>query len=113
MSFSKWCLTIGLVVVVLVVAAGQGCTQEGGSGGGQSTRAMYIEDGADKYFAYQTKCPVCGEASLDPTHYVDVEGERIYFDKAECVKQFKDDRSTYLDKLNAKKKEVQEAYQQR
>ena len=90
-----------IVVAVLasVVAAGfLGCGGNGG-GSGDVKPAMAFHEDVPKYYSKQVKCPVCGGQPLVKDHYVDVEGQRVYFDKKDCVAAFKKNQSTYLRKL--------------
>lgn len=99
-------------MLALTFVVFQGCGQQGSSGGGDNTadRAMYIQDGAEKYFAHQASCPVCGGRPLRSDLHVDVNGKRVYFDKSECVDKFKNDRATYLEKLDEVKEQANKAY---
>ena len=62
------------------------------------TFAMEIEDGAVPYFPTQYICPVC-EERIKAEHYADVDGKRIYFDRAECADTFKRSPAGYMEKL--------------
>lgn len=70
----------------------------GGAGGGDKVEgvAFLLEDGATKYFKHQAWCPVCNGQGLHENYYADVDNRRIYFDKEECMKKFKNNQSEYL-----------------
>ena len=89
------------VILVLSALSLAGCEDSAGGLGGDEVEpvAFLIEDGATKYYKHQAWCPVCDKRPLHQSHYVDVEGKRIYFNSEECVKEFENDQSTYLSKF--------------
>lgn len=65
-----------------------------------------FDDGALPFWGGQKECPVCGTSPVKAEHHVDVEAGRIYFDKAECVTKFNNDKQEYLSKLSQKVKNM-------
>lgn len=92
-----------LVVIAIsgIVCAGlPGCTGENGpaTSGAPPRAAGTIDDGAPKFFVGQIECPVCGGVPIKAGHHVEVDGERLYFDRAECVDKFRENRRKYIEK---------------
>ena len=94
---AKRAICVLIAVIAVGVFASLGCS--GGGGGTEPTRAMDIKDGSTKYYPRQYRCPVCGNVGLNKEQHVDIDGKRIYFDKAECIDKFKQDRQKYLKRL--------------
>jgi hypothetical protein len=94
---SKHTIVMVMAVIALACFASFGCG--GGGGGTEPTRAMDIEDGSEKYFPRQYRCPVCGNVGLSKDQYVDIDGKRLYFDRAQCIDDFEQDRQKYLKRL--------------
>lgn len=96
---------VTLVVCCTVIVAG-GAALLGCGGGGATTgdeveaMAKMLEDGAPNYYDNQAWCPVCGSGGLNRNYYVDVDGERIYFDKEECQKQFENNQDELLERFD-------------
>lgn len=98
----------GLMMVLgLCVAAGCG----GGGGGAQQspTQAREIQDGAEKYDPPQVSCPVCGSKPISGDYHAEVEGKRIYFDKKECEKKFKQNSEKYLEDYTTYEESMKQA----
>jgi len=97
---------IGMVLAIFVFAATAGC---GGSSQGLPgttyRMAAKIDDGAQKYFEHQRRCPVCGEKGLVAGQYVEVDGKRVYLDSEACKQEFKKNQSQYLGKMDEWKKQ--------
>jgi len=88
------------VVLALVCVGIVGCEKGGTAPQGEEIpTAVQFKDGADKYFMYQHKCPVCDGQPLSADYYVDTEKGRVYFDKQECAEQFKANKEEMLKKL--------------
>ena len=98
------CLAITAVVVGAFGGCGSGKQQPGKK---TVVQAMDFQDGADKYFTPQLRCPVCGKQPLKKDLYVDVEDGRIYFDKKECVTKFKNNKDKFLKKFNKRIRDIQ------
>ena len=47
-------------------------------------------------------CPVCGGQPISGEHYVDLQGGRLYFDKAECKDKFEQNQDQYLEEYRQK-----------
>ena len=96
-------LLVGIFAVALLGAVLTGCKQgNNGSGGGGDAKAaagpaISIKDGAKKYDKYQGNCPVCGKGPISPDYYADTDNGRIYFDREQCMKKFKEDPQKYLE----------------
>lgn len=96
---------LALIVCCAVIGAG-GLALVGCGGGGASTgdeteaMAKMLEDGAPNYYDNQAWCPVCGSGGLNRNYSVDVDGERIYFDKEECQKKFENNQDELLEKFD-------------
>ena len=95
-----------MLVVVMVTVAGIFTLSLGSPGCGAGGRASHpkkardIEDGSTKYFPRQFRCPVCGTAELNEEQFVDIDGKRIYFDRAECIDKFNQAPRNYLQRLH-------------
>lgn len=93
-------LIIGTLVSVGFVGCGGQSGSDGDASGGETVVARRIQDGAKKLNQFQLRCPVCkGKPIKGEFHYDLQEGPqqgRVYFDKQECMKKFKQDPSKYL-----------------
>ena len=95
-------LLLSLIAVALVGAFLTACGKAGDKTEGNPNPkfhgpAMAIQDGANKYDPNQGNCPVCNKGPINPDFYHDIEGEgRIYFDKEECMKKFKQNPQEHL-----------------
>lgn len=80
-----------------------GCGEGPGvSPGGDPPRAAgTIDDGSPKFFVGQIECPVCGGRPIAPEHHADVEGGRLYFDSAECLREFNKNSEKHLRKYRS------------
>ncbi len=92
-----------LAVAVLICGGMVGCGEQSGGngdGGGKTVVARRIQDGAKKLDQFQVTCPVCNGKPIKKDLYHDVEEGprqgRVYFDKEECLKKFKENPSEYL-----------------
>ncbi len=65
-----------------------------------------LEEDAFAFWGGQKECPVCGGTPIKAEHHVNVEAGRIYFDKAECVEEFKNNKQKYLSELSQKVKRM-------
>ena len=66
------------------------------------TAAIDIADNTQKWYDGQMTCPVCGEKPIKGEHYVDLQGGRLYFDKAECKDKFEGNQDQYLEEYREK-----------
>ena len=91
-------ITIVLALCCLITVS----CEKGGTApeGKEITTAVQFKDGADKYFMYQHKCPVCDGEPIEEDYYADTERGRVYFDKEECRDKFKANSEKFLKKLN-------------
>jgi len=64
--------------------------------------AIDISDGTQKWYDGQMTCPVCGGQPISEEHYVDLQGGRLYFDKAECKDKFEQNQDQYLEEYRQK-----------
>ncbi len=88
------------VVLALICVGMAGCEKGGTAPEGEEiSTAVQIKDGADKYFMYQHKCPVCGSEPISGDYYADTEKGRIYFDKQECLDEFNSNKEEVIKKL--------------
>lgn len=106
-------MVFGLVMVFFTACGKQGDTQ-GNPNPKFHGPARAIDDGAKKYDPLQGNCPVCNKGPINPDFYHDVEGGgRIYFDREECMKKFKENPQEYLkDYQKTGQKSYQEMLQQ-
>lgn len=83
------------VACVLIPA----CSEEYPKPAGEVKTADEIDDGANKYWPMQRKCPVCGGQPIQADYHAELNGKRVYFDKQECVEEFKEDKAKYEEEL--------------
>ena len=99
-------ILIALAVVTVLCGALVGC---GGEGDGEMDEnaglvpaAMEFQDGAEKFYHGQMTCPVCDGKPIKEELYADTKGGRLYFDKQECVDEFKNNKQKYIEEYNQK-----------
>lgn len=95
-------LVLACAVLGLLGAFLSGCGKEEQTGSDRAVEAMMLHPGTPKYFEMQTTCPVCGESPISEDYYVDINGKRLYFDKAECKKEFQGNQEQYLEEYKEK-----------
>ena len=93
----------------LVAFVATGCGQ-GDSGGGSGSQpegrpAISFQDGAKNYDDMQFICPVCGKEGLKQELHVDTDQGRVYFDKKECMEEFKGSEQKYLQQYDQMKRQ--------
>ncbi len=93
--------TIGLLVLVAVLAVGLGamavgCKNEPAPKAGEKADASATPAAGE---IAQKLCPVMGN-KIDPKIYVDYNGRRIYFCCAMCPAEFKKDPEKYIKKVD-------------
>ena len=91
-------LLVVTVILTVVLGGFAGCDGDDGVGmSGRPPRAAgTIEDGKQKFFVGQIECPVCGGQPIKAEHHAQVDGRRLYFDRAECADKFESERQRYL-----------------
>ena len=76
-----------------------GCSDGGSGGKGRSTMmAGSINDGATAMNRAQAQCPVCG-SPISPDVHTASEENRVYFDREECLAEYKKNPDKYEDKV--------------
>lgn len=91
-------LVVLTVILTVTSAVLPGCSDEDdvGMSGGPPRAAGTVDDGAQKFFVGQIECPVCGGQPIKAEHHSSIKGERLYFDRAECVRKFEGEPRKYL-----------------
>ncbi|HEX5472918.1 MAG TPA: YHS domain-containing protein [Lacipirellulaceae bacterium] len=64
----------------------------------QKLKLMFSPAAFKKGFTHQTKCPVSGKP-IDPEHFVEYKGKKVYFCCPHCPEAFKANPEKYLSKL--------------
>jgi len=102
-------LILGILCVGLVAFVAAGCEKSGSDSDGQTQPqgrpAMSFQDGAKNYDDMQFVCPVCGKEGLKQELHVDTDQGRVYFDKQECMEEFKGNEQKYLQKYQQLKRQ--------
>ena len=101
----------GVLVLAVLLGAAAGCGDSSGTRG--SRAAKTFEDGAEKYDPMQMRCPVCNGTPLKPGLHAEADGKRLYFDKKECVKKFKQNSGKYLKDYETYKERMKKRMQKR
>lgn len=91
------CAVLGLLCVFLTA-----CGKQEQTGSDRAVEAMMLHPGTPKYFEMQTTCPVCDGIPISEDYYVDIDGRRLYFDKAECKQKFEGNQEQYLKEYKEK-----------
>ena len=106
-----------VVLVIVLVFAFTGCGNDSGGSAETANMAGQIEDEANKFNPRQTKCPVCGGTPIKADFYHDTNRGRIYFDKEECLNEFKQNPEealrAYTDKLMQQRMQEEQQMRQR